>query len=468
MKLTVASTPAKPQLPTVHFFTKEERKQLPHPLTEAEFSLIPSSLLPLHESNALCVGLGTAAKVTGNTVRQAAAAAAKFLRKNGHADYSLHLGKHAGFAGEATEGVVVGSYQFEQYKTADKRTPAPERVTLVVPADQIPGAAARARRGLVIGEACNRAREIANQPPNVFYPQILAETAAAIAKEHKLGLTVLDEKALRKGGFGGLLAVGGASAHPPRLVVLRYQGGRKGDAPIALVGKAVTFDSGGISIKPSLGMEEMVFDKCGGCAVLGAMAGLATLKLKLNVVGIIASAENLLSGESYRPGDIVTVYDGKHIEINNTDAEGRVILADALGYAVKDVKASQIIDLATLTGAVVVALGDHVAGLWTASKNMRTGLLDAAEKAGEKFWHMPLFPEYEEQIRSQIALVKNSSGRPGGANTAAAFLKTFVGDTPWAHLDIAGTAATDKDSATLARGATGFGVRTLLEYLSAI
>lgn len=468
MKLTVASTPAKPQLPTVHFFTKEERKQLPHPLTEAEFSLIPSSLLPLHESNALCVGLGTAAKVTGNTVRQAAAAAAKFLRKNGHADYSLHLGKHAGFAGEATEGVVVGSYQFEQYKTADKRTPAPERVTLVVPADQIPGAAARARRGLVIGEASNRAREIANQPPNVFYPQILAETAAAIAKEHKLGLTVLDEKALRKGGFGGLLAVGGASAHPPRLVVLRYQGGRKGDAPIALVGKAVTFDSGGISIKPSLGMEEMVFDKCGGCAVLGAMAGLATLKLKLNVVGIIASAENLLSGESYRPGDIVTVYDGKHIEINNTDAEGRVILADALGYAVKDVKASQIIDLATLTGAVVVALGDHVAGLWTASKNMRTGLLDAAEKAGEKFWHMPLFPEYEEQIRSQIALVKNSSGRPGGANTAAAFLKTFVGDTPWAHLDIAGTAATDKDSATLARGATGFGVRTLLEYLSAI
>lgn len=468
MKLTVASSPAKPHLPTVHFFTKEERKQLPHPVTEAQFSLAPGALLPLHESKALCVGLGAAAKVTGSTIRQAAAAAAKFLRKTGQADYSLHLGRHAAFASEATEGVIVGSYQFEQYKTADKQTTALERVTLVVPADQTANAEARARRGVIIGEACNRARQIANQPPNVFYPQILADTAAAIAKEFKLRLTVLDEKALRKGGFGGLLAVGGASARPPRLVVLRYNGGRKGDAPIALVGKAVTFDSGGISIKPALGMEEMVFDKCGGCAVLGAMAGIAALKLKLNVVGIIPSAENLLSGEAYRPGDIVTVYDGKHIEINNTDAEGRVILADALGYAVKNEKAAQIIDLATLTGAVVVALGEHVAGLWTDSKEMRTGLLDAAEKAGEKFWHMPLFPEYEEQIRSNIALVKNSSGRPGGANTAAAFLRNFVGETPWAHLDIAGTAATEKESAGQSRGATGFGVRTLLEYLSAM
>ncbi len=468
MKLTVASSPAKPQLPTVHFFTKEERKQLPHAVTEAEFSLAPSSILPLHQSNAICVGLGAAAKVTGHTMRLGAAAAAKFLRKTGHTDYSIHLGKHATFAGEVTEGVLAGSYFFEQYKTAEKRTPAPERLTLIVPANQIPGTETRARRGQIIGEACNRARQIANQPPNVFYPQILAETAAKIAKEFQLGLTVLDEKALRKGGFGGLLAVGGGSAHPPRLVVLRYNGGRKGDAPIALVGKAVTFDSGGISIKPSLGMEEMVFDKCGGCAVLGAMAGIAALKLKVNVVGIVASAENLLSGESYRPGDIVTVYDGKHIEINNTDAEGRIILADALGYAVKDVKAAQIIDLATLTGAVVVALGEHVAGLWTASKEMRTGLLDAAEKAGEKLWHMPLFPEYEEQIRSNIALIKNSSGRPGGANTAAAFLRTFVGETPWAHLDIAGTASTEKETATNARGATGFAVRTLLEYVSAI
>jgi len=468
MKLIVASAPAKPNLPTVHFFTKEERKQLPQAVSEAEFSLSANSLLRLHQTNALCVGLGSSAKVTANTIRQAAAAAAKSLRKSGHTEYSLHLGKHAGFAGEAAEGVVIGSYQFEQFKVAEKRTPAPERVTLVVPAEHVSRAESRARRGVIVGEACNRTRQIANQPPNVFFPQTLAETAAKIAREFKLGLTVFDERALRKGGFGGLLAVGGASAHPPRLVVLRYQGGRKSDAPVALVGKAVTFDSGGISIKPAAGMEEMVFDKCGGCAVLGAMAGIAALKLKVNVVGIVASAENLLGSESYRPGDIVTVYDGKHIEINNTDAEGRVILADALGYAVKVVKAAQIIDLATLTGAIVVALGDHVAGMWSTSKSMRSGLLDAAERAGEKLWHMPLFPEYEEQIRSQIALIKNSSGRPGGANTAATFLKTFVGETPWAHLDIAGTAAAEKESAVLARGSTGFGVRTLLEYLSAM
>lgn len=468
MKLTVSSSPAKPQIPTVHFFTKEERKQLPSVVSEAEYSLAPNSVLRLHQSNAVCVGLGAAAKVKSHTMREAAAAAAKFLRKHGHAEYAVHLGKHAAFAGEIAEGAIIGGYRFEQFKAADKQTPAAERVTLVVAAEQVAKTETLARRGVAIGEACNRARQIANQPPNVFYPQTLAKTAGKIAKEFKLGLTVFDEKALLKGGFGGLLAVGGASAHPPRLVVLRYHGGRKGDAPIALVGKAVTFDSGGISIKPSAGMEEMVFDKCGGCAVLGAMAGIAALKLKVNVVGIIASAENLLSGTSYRPGDIVTVYDGKHIEINNTDAEGRVILADALGYAVKDVKAAQIIDLATLTGAVVVALGEKVAGLWSTSQGLRTDLLDAADRAGEKLWHMPLFPEYEEQIRSQIALVKNSSGRPGGANTAATFLRTFVGETPWAHLDIAGTAASDKESATHARGATGFGVRTLLEYLSAI
>ena len=466
MKLTVTTSPAKPNLLTVHFFTKEERKQLPQLVSEAEFPLSANSLLRVHHANALCVGLGSAAKVNANTIRQAASAAAKFLRKSGHTEYAVHLGKHAGFAGEAAEGIVVGSYQFEQYKAADKKTPAPERVTFVVPSEHQTRAEVRARRGVIFGEAANRTRQLANQPPNVVYPQTLAEAAGKIAKEFKLGLTVFDEKDLRKGGFGGLLAVGGASAHPPRLIVLRYNGGKKGAAPVALVGKAVTFDSGGLSIKPAAGMEDMVFDKCGGCTVLGTMAGIAALKLKINVVGIVSSAENLLSGESYRPGDVVTVYDGKHIEINNTDAEGRVILADALGYAVKNVKAAQIIDLATLTGAIVVALGEHVSGMWSTSKPMRTGLLDAAERAGEKLWHMPLFPEYEEQIRSNIALIKNSSGRPGGANTAATFLKTFVGDTPWAHIDIAGTAAADKDSATLARGATGFAVRTLLEYLS--
>ena len=277
---------------------------------------------------------------------------------------------------------------------------------------------------------------------------------------------MLDEAALRAGGFGGLTAVGAGSVHPPRLVVLRYHGGAEGEAPLALVGKAITFDSGGLSIKPAAGMEEMVWDKCGGIAVLGAMHGIAAIKPKRNVVAVIASAENLTGPEAYRPGDILTVYDGKLIEINNTDAEGRVVLADAIGYARKTLGASAIVDLATLTGACVVALGDTAAGLWTTDEELKSRLLAASESSGDRLWPMPLYTEFSEQIKSDIALIKNSSGRPGGACTAAAFLRTFAEDTPWAHLDIAGPAAITKDRADLARGATGFGVRVLLELVT--
>ena len=214
-------------------------------------------------------------------------------------------------------------------------------------------------------------------------------------------------------------------------------------------------------------MEEMVWDKCGGIAVLGAMHGIAALRPKRNVVAVIASAENMTGPAAYRPGDILTVYDGKQIEINNTDAEGRVVLADAIGYARKELGAAAIIDLATLTGACVVALGDWAAGLWTTDDELKTALLAASERSGDRLWPMPLYPEYSEQIKSDIALIKNSSGRPGGACTAAAFLRTFAEDTPWAHLDIAGPAAITKDRADLARGATGFGVRVLLELVMA-
>ena len=212
-----------------------------------------------------------------------------------------------------------------------------------------------------------------------------------LARDFDLKVTVFDEKKLLAGGFGGLLAVGQGSARPPRLIVLEHRGGAKGEAPIALVGKAITFDTGGISIKPAANMEEMIFDKCGGMAVLGAMAAIAELKLKRNVVGIIASAENMPGGSAYRPGDIVTAYDGKHIEIINTDAEGRVVLADAIAYARKDCKAAAIIDLATLTGACGVALGEHAAGFWSSDEAFGRAVLAAAEKAGERLWPMPLY-----------------------------------------------------------------------------
>jgi leucyl aminopeptidase len=231
------------------------------------------------------------------------------------------------------------------------------------------------------------------------------------------------------------------------------------------VGKAITFDTGGISIKPADKMEGMIFDKCGGMAVLGAMAGIARLKVKRNVVGIIASAENMPSAPAYRPGDIVRIYDGTYVEVINTDAEGRMVLADAIGYARKDCGAEAVIDLATLTGACVVALGEYAAGLWSTSDRLRAGLLEAAEKTGERLWPMPLYEEYTEQIRSEVAALKNTGGRPGGACTAAAFLKAFAGVTPWAHLDIAPVADITKARPEMSRGATGFGTRLLIELV---
>ncbi|MDQ3624447.1 MAG: leucyl aminopeptidase, partial [Verrucomicrobiota bacterium] len=253
----------------------------------------------------------------------------------------------------------------------------------------------------------------------------------------------------------------------PLLIILRHQRGPKGAPPIALVGKAVTFDTGGISIKPAAHMGEMIWDKCGGIAVLGAMSAIAELGLKRNVVGLIAAAENMPSATAFRPGDIVTTYDGKHVEITNTDAEGRVVLADAIAYARKECKAAAVIDLATLTGACGVALGEHAAGFWSNDEPLAARVAAAAERAGERLWRMPLFSEYEEQIKSDVALIKNASGRLGAACTAAAFLKTFAEETPWVHLDIAYTAHRTKDGADLARGATGFGVRTLVELVEA-
>ena len=249
------------------------------------------------------------------------------------------------------------------------------------------------------------------------------------------------------------------------MIVIEHRGGPKHEAPIALVGKAITFDTGGISIKPAANMEDMIFDKCGGMAVLGAMAAIAGLKVKRNVVGLIASAENMPSGGAYRPGDIITTYDGKHVEIVNTDAEGRMVLADAIAYARLDCKAAAIIDLATLTGACGIALGDTAAGFWHNDEAFGKRVLAAAERAGERLWPMPLFTEFDDQIRSEVALIKNSGGRLGGSCTAAAFLKVFAEETPWAHLDIAYMANREKDRADLARGATGFGVRTLVELV---
>ena len=461
-----AALPADSEI-VVEPLTKEERERTAVAVPAAEFSGAANSLLLLHAERRLYVGLGPEAGVTAQTVRAACGAAAKTLQAKGRTRATLALGRWAAFAREAVEGAVLGAYRFHDFqppKPGDPPRSTLDALLVVTGEPEAETLARRGREGQLCAEAANYARQVANQPGNLFFPETLADTATRLAAESdgQLTVEVLDEAALRAGGFGGLLAVGGGSIHPPRLVVLRYGGGAPDEKPLAFVGKAITFDSGGISIKPAQGMEEMVWDKCGGIAVLGAMQGVAALRPPRNLVGIIASAENLTGPGAYRPGDIVTVYDGRQIEINNTDAEGRVVLADALGYAVKDCQAAAIVDLATLTGACVVALGDWAAGMWTTDDPLKNRLLAASEASGERLWPMPLYPEYSEQIKSDVALIKNSSGRPGGACTAAAFLRTFVGDTPWAHLDIAGPAAITKDRADLARGATGFGVRVLL------
>jgi leucyl aminopeptidase len=462
IRLDARAEPARDET-LVRFLTKGQRDELLSPISEAEWSGAPNTTVMLHHVRTLCVGLGDTAGA--QSLRAAAGTAARTLQKAGRKAAAFDLRGHAKWAGAAVEGALLGRYTFQDFKKT--KTAELAALRLIVARKDLPAARKAARRGEILGDAANLARQIGNQPGNVLYPETLAAECRRVASRAGLKATVLDEKQLKADGFGGLLAVGCGSARPPRLIILRHNGGRAGEAPVALVGKAITFDTGGISIKHADGMGDMVFDKCGGMAVLGAMAGLARLKTKRNVVGIIAAAENMPSATAYRPGDIVKTYDGTYVEIINTDAEGRMVLADGIGYARKDCSAAAIIDLATLTGACVVALGEYAAGLWSTSDPLRDQLLRAGEKTGERLWPMPLYDEYTEQIRSEVAAIKNTGGRPGGACTAAAFLKTFAGDTPWAHLDIAPVASTNKSKPEMARGATGFGTRLLIELVEA-
>jgi leucyl aminopeptidase len=464
VKLTADSGPDPLQGETlVRFFTRAEKDTIPSPVPEAEWAAAANSTLLLHHEGLLCVGLGDGAKLTGQSIRAAAGTAVRFLRKAGRRAAALDLRQYARWIAAAAEGAVMGDYVFTDFKKTKTEAMATLRL-IVKPADLAKGRR-QARRGEIAGAAANLARQVGNQPGNLLYPETLAAECRRVAKRDGLKLKVLDEKQLAAGGFGGLIAVGAGSKRPPRLIILRHDGGIPGEPPIALVGKAITFDTGGISIKSADRMEDMIFDKCGGMAVLGAMAGIARLKVTRNVIGIIASAENMPSATAYRPGDIVKTYDGTYVEVINTDAEGRMVLADAIAYARKDCHAAAVIDLATLTGACVVALGDYAAGLWSTSDHLQNALLAAAVKTGERLWPMPLYEEYTEQIRSEVAAIKNSGGRPGGACTAAAFLKTFAGDTPWAHLDIAAVANVGKARPEMSRGATGFGVRLLIELV---
>ncbi len=370
------------------------------------------------------------------------------------------------------DGTVLGGYEFVRYKS----NPEPGVTSVTIFTD---GATGKALRSAVEEQSTVVAtvlwtREIANLPADTATPERLAEEAKGLASELGLKVTVFDERQLATLGCGGLLAVGGGSAHPPRMIVLEYPGrpGRRGSGTtVALVGKGITFDSGGISIKPAPAMSHMKFDKSGAVAVLGALRAAALLRVGPRVVGVLCCAENLPSGTAYRPGDVVRTFNGKTIEVLNTDAEGRVVLSDGLGYAVKTYAPDVLVDLATLTGAEVVALGDDTAGLVTKDAGLARDLLAASAATGEPIWRMPLTDYHRELVKSDIADVRNSIEIPlAGMLTASAFLETFVDGARWAHLDIAGPAYTSVSTrkyqpAYQNIGATAFGVRLLARYL---
>jgi leucyl aminopeptidase len=425
----------------------------------------------------LLVGLGDKKEATLDTIRKAAANAAK--KSVELKAKTLCLGLHRAFdrrlslpaMGRAmAEGVFYGSYRYDEFVTKSENGRLGSlRVEVVEPDSEKVGDLRKAvAAGEIIGRAQSYARTLANRPANVINPPKLAAVAREMARRAKgLSCTVFDKKRLAAKGMGGILAVGSGSQSEPRFIVLKYSPAHKparGLPTIALVGKAITFDSGGISIKPATDMDHMKLDKSGGIAVLATMKAVSELGLPLNVYGLIPSAENLPSGSSYRPGDIVTTYSGKTVEVLNTDAEGRMILCDALAYATRQ-KCGVIIDVATLTGACMVALGTYMAGLMSNDDELRKRLQKAAGDSGEKVWHMPSGDEYAKEMKSKIADLRNIGTRWGGACTAAAFLRQFVGDAKWAHLDIAGMDIFRKDTEFSAEGSTGFGVRLLTTYL---
>ena len=366
-----------------------------------------------------------------------------------------------------SEGATLGLYRFTRYKTGDENSDAEEEypanfeVALSSPEDE-----EEARRGIQEGEslaaAATLARDLANEPSNTATPEYLADKAREISEERGMELTVLDRSGIEAEGLTGLATVGRSATNEPRFIVLEHRKGG-GAPPVVIIGKAVTFDSGGISIKPSGGMEEMKFDMGGGAAVLGAMEAVGRLDLPLNVVALVPATENLPAGDAYKPGDVLRMHSGKTVEIVTTDAEGRLILADALSYA-KRYKPAVVVDCATLTGAAIVALGHHASGLMGNDEDLIAEVQAAGETTGEKAWPLPLFEEYTEQIKGNTADIKNSGGRFGGALTAGAFLKEFA-DYPWAHLDVAGTAFGAKGNAYTPKGGTGTPARLLVEFL---
>ena len=418
------------------------------------------------------VGVGKAAEVTPNVLRRAAAVAGKRARNLGATTFAFAVaadarnGVTARDLGQVVvEGASHGAWVFTEFKQASNDEPRREveGVELVVDAKDAKDAEAGRQRGAAIAAGARLARTLQMEPGNVCTPRYLAERAVQLGKSYGLSVTVLDLAAIKKEGMGALLAVAQGSQQEPRFIALEYFGA--GDAaPLVLLGKGVTFDSGGISIKPSQSMEDMKYDMSGAAAVLGTFEVLGRLKPKVNVIGLIPSTENLPSGAAVKPGDVVKSHLGKTIEIVNTDAEGRLILCDALSYA-RRYKPAAALDAATLTGAVSIALGSQAIGLMGNDEALIAEVREAGERAGERCWPLPLWEEYRDLVKSEIADVKNSGGRGAGTIAGGWFLREFVEGYPWVHLDIAGTAYTESEGPHQVKGPTAIGVRLFTEFL---
>ncbi len=424
----------------------------------------------------LLVGLGKKSSATLDTVRQAMGTVTKRVRAIGVRSFAtpLHGRTLPGtgtllLAQAMAEGALLGGYQFTVYRTTSgEDTTSLQAVTLLEPGTSaLPDMKEGVRRGVAAAEAAMYVRDLCNHPSNVMTPTRIAAEAKQVAKERAVTVKILEQREAEKLGMGAFLGVARGSHEPPKFIVLEYKGGGgngRGRRPIVLVGKTITFDTGGISLKPSENMEQMKADMTGGAEVLATVRAAARLKLPLHVIGILPATENMPGGRAIKPGDILKTLSGQTVEVQNTDAEGRLILADGLTYASR-LKPAAVIDIATLTGACVVALGQFAIGLFGNNDALKDRVRQAGATAGERVWEMPLWDDYFEQLKSDVADMRNIGGRGGGMITAALFLSKFVGDVPWVHLDIASTDWSDRERAYIPKGPTGIGTRLLLQYL---
>jgi len=430
------------------------------------------SLGKIPAGRAVVVGLGKQPELSLDKVRGAVAETCRLLRQK-NVDSIATVAHGAGIAGitagtssqAIAEGSLLGLYSFRRHLTREPEHGEIEQFSVVDASEaSLPALEQGCRKGKILAEAANLARDMVNEPANYMTPGDMAEMATRLAQTYGLEIDVLEKEQMQELGMGALLGVAQGSQQAPKFIVLNYKGGTSKEPDVALLGKGITFDSGGISIKPSEGMGDMKGDMAGGAAVMAAISAIAQLKPKINVMALIPATENLPGGSAFKPADVLTSMNGKTVEIISTDAEGRLALADAIAYAKKH-EAKRLVDVATLTGACRIALGTVCTGAFTNNQELVDRILAAATDTGELTWQMPMYDEYKESNKSDVADIKNAGSRYGGAITAAQFLAEFAGDTPWVHLDIAGTNMSDKDNKYIVKGATGVPVRTLVTFV---